>query len=60
MQICSVLSDEDDIFVDCDDDADMREFALQVWRDDFRPVASQLLDRVEAHQSDFETLEPPP
>ena len=58
-RIMLCFADEDDVFVDCDDDSSMREFALQVWRDDFRPVAKQLLDRVEAHQSDFETLEPP-
>ncbi|XP_064628515.1 armadillo repeat-containing protein 2-like isoform X2 [Lineus longissimus] len=41
-------------------DAEMREFMSDKWEADFCPVASQLLDRIERHQSEFEPLEPSP
>ena len=37
----------------------MHEYTLSVWHSEFCPVAKQLLERIESHQSDFETLEQP-
>ncbi|CAH1799821.1 unnamed protein product [Owenia fusiformis] len=37
-------------------DEEMREFFHENWETDFCPVASQLLNRIEEHQSDFEPL----
>ena len=60
MVCVSAVVDEDDVFVESDEgDADMHEYTLSVWRSEFCPVAKQLLERIESHQSDFETLEQP-
>ena len=32
--------------LDCPEDEDMRDFTLQIWHEDFRPVAKQVLDRI--------------
>ena len=53
------FSDEDELMLDCPEDEDMRDYTLQIWHEDFRPVAKQLLDRIDQYQSDLETLEHP-
>ena len=40
-------------------DEEMRDFIHDVWETDFCPVATQLLNRVEAHMSHMEPLDPP-
>ena len=53
-------ADEDDVLLGSDEaSAEMNDYTLHVWRTDFRPVAKQLLERIDAHQSDFETLDQP-
>ena len=40
-------------------DEDMREYIEDIWQEEFCPVGSQLLRRIEAHSSPLEPLEAP-
>ena len=42
-----------------DFDEEMRDFIHEMWKSEFLPVASQLLQRLETYLSDFEPLEHP-
>lgn len=42
---------------DCEYEDEMKDYQLQIWRSDFYPVASQLLQRIESHQSNFVPLD---
>ncbi|KAI0232595.1 Armadillo repeat-containing protein 2 [Lamellibrachia satsuma] len=44
-------------YKDCD--SAMKQYLHEVWQSDFVPVATQLLNRIESHQSNFEILENP-
>ena len=57
-----MFSDEEsalDAALNPDYDEEMRDLIRDLWETDFCPVATQLLNRIEAHQSNFEPLEQP-
>jgi hypothetical protein len=39
-------------------DEEIQEMVMDSWENQFCPVAEQLLQRIESHSSDFETLPP--
>ncbi|XP_064615586.1 armadillo repeat-containing protein 2-like [Liolophura sinensis] len=49
-----------DVSVNDEMEEEVRCIVHDMWKADFCPVASQLLHRIDSHQSKFEPLEPPP
>ena len=52
------ILDEEVILQDTEDTEEMRDFIYEAWSE-FNEVASQLLQRIEKHQSEFEPLDQP-
>ncbi|KAK7108771.1 armadillo repeat-containing protein 2-like isoform X1 [Littorina saxatilis] len=45
--------------LDAEEEAEMQEYIQETWENEFCPVATQLLRRIESHQSELEPLESP-
>lgn len=58
-KIC-VFTDRECAFEDLDEeDEEMKHFFHDTWSEDFCPVATQLLQRMESYSSDLEPIESP-
>jgi len=49
-------ADDEALLDDADVDDEMKDYVRSTWESDFCPVASDLLTRIETHQSQFEPL----
>lgn len=41
---------------DNNSNTNMDDYMMNIWQEDFCPVAQRLLERIQTHQSEFETL----
>lgn len=56
----TLFTDREYAFEDLEDeDEEMKHFFQDSWSEDFVPVATQLLQRMESYQSDLEPIEGP-